>query len=519
MRRDTILTNSFWYGIEMAADLIFGLLASVAIARVMGPERLGYYVYLVFLTNVAGKLAGFGGAEAARKYISEYLAADQPGLARAVFFKVLQIQTLLAIVVPAIAIGAMFIVGDPEYRFVALLLMLAMAPSFIGAVPALANVAAENFSRNVRGALFGLLSYVTVVSLTLIFDWGLIGLASGVLIRRSVETSVRLLAAVRWMRALPRAGNVPLLTRKLLTFSGQAICVTMLTLVVWDRSEIVFLKHFSDVKQLAYYSVAFSLTEYILMIPNVIGGATGAALMTAFGRGGSHAGILAASAIRRLAIVIVPVHLGIAAVGAAAIKVTYGSAYVSAIPALAVAAVLSLPKGLYWLPQHIMQAADKQGTMLRWLGITAVLNLVLDAMLIPPFGAIGAAVGNGLAQSFGVIVLTVSAGRLCGMVTPWKYMLRVLFCGLIMLGPTVALTVSLPPALALPTAVFAGVITYVAALRVTRAVPAEDADALRALGANLPAPLKAAFFMAIRIITPSSALQDVEEQSYQAAAS
>jgi O-antigen/teichoic acid export membrane protein len=47
----TIARNSFWYGLELLFGLCAALVTSVAVARVMGPERLSYYQLMVWLTN------------------------------------------------------------------------------------------------------------------------------------------------------------------------------------------------------------------------------------------------------------------------------------------------------------------------------------------------------------------------------------------------------------------------------------------------------------------------------------
>jgi O-antigen/teichoic acid export membrane protein len=59
MQRDnakTITRNSFWYAVDASAATIVMLIASVPVARVMGPEVLGHYIFLVFMTTIAQRL-------------------------------------------------------------------------------------------------------------------------------------------------------------------------------------------------------------------------------------------------------------------------------------------------------------------------------------------------------------------------------------------------------------------------------------------------------------------------------
>ena len=46
-----ILSNSFWFGLETALEAIVFLGTSVAVARYLGPEKLGYFSYINFFVN------------------------------------------------------------------------------------------------------------------------------------------------------------------------------------------------------------------------------------------------------------------------------------------------------------------------------------------------------------------------------------------------------------------------------------------------------------------------------------
>jgi len=504
VKRGNILQNSFWYGIEIAADIVLGAIASIVTARVMGPELLGHFVYFVFLTNVAGRLGGLGMASAAKKYIAEHLARDEKGLVRLVFFAVLRMQTVLAVVIPLLGIGFLMLFGDPTHRTMACLLVLSIGPALVSVVPAMANVAAESFSRNVPGALLGLFAYVTTVALTLTLDWGLVGLASAVLLRRSVEMTVRLWPAIRWMKSLPVVPSPEGLNRKVLAFSGQALAVSVLMIVVWDRSELLFLKQFSSITELAFYTVAFGLTEQILMLPNIFGGAVGAALMAEHGRNQDRAGERAANAMRYMCLMVFPIHVGIAALSSPLIRLTYGPAYLPAIHVLSIAMLLAIPKAFFWMPWSVYQAADRQATMFRWLLAAAILNLTLDATLIPHYGSIGAALANGISQAFAVISMWPTAARLCHLRLPWNSLVRIAFAAAVM-GAVVALAPWLLHSLAATVlGIVLGVLLYGVLLRLTRALGQEDGEAFSQLTGRLPGSLRRLLARAVRLLGASA---------------
>ena len=71
----------------------------------------------------------------------------------------------------------------------------------------------------------------------------------------------------------------------MMSFATQSVMGMLLTLVVWDRSELFLLKHLSpDIRQLAFYSVAFGLAERLLLFPTIFAAASGASIYAQYGR-------------------------------------------------------------------------------------------------------------------------------------------------------------------------------------------------------------------------------------------
>jgi len=363
---------------------------------------------------------------------------------------------------------------EPPYRLAACLLVLSIAPALVSVVPSQANMAAERFSRNIPSAIAGILAYAIMVTLALTRNWSLAGLASAFLIRRLVETTIRIIPVIQWMRKLPECSAPKSLNRKLLNVSAQNLAITALTLIVWDRSEIMFLKAFCDVRQLAFYSVAFSVTGYLALLPNVIGAAVGANVMAEYARARSRTSVIAANSMRYLGLLVLPLNCGIAALSGPAIRVAYGPLYAAAIPVLAIAAVLAIPKAFYWLPYTIHLAADKQAVLIRWLIVTAVLNVGLDALLIPRYGAIGAAIANGVAQSLTVALLLAKAKQLCPMKLMNHTVAAIVASAALMTGAAVALASFLRPLPASIAGVTVGAIVYLTSLRLMRALSPAD---------------------------------------------
>src|SRR4051794_12643101 len=92
-----IARNSFWYGVELLYSLVGALVTSIVVARAIGPLRLSYFNYIVWLTNTTAALGGFGLQTMARKYMAEYLNLGEKGVARAIYLSALRIQVWAAV--------------------------------------------------------------------------------------------------------------------------------------------------------------------------------------------------------------------------------------------------------------------------------------------------------------------------------------------------------------------------------------------------------------------------------------
>lgn len=492
-RARSIAGNSFWYGLESVIDSAAALVVSVVVARAIGPQRLGYYIYMMFLVNLAVRLGGSGPGAAVRKYLSEAIGRGDLGLARHVFFTMLRWHAALGLLFTAAGWLLVLVWGEPNQKLVASLLVASVFATFVNTVPSQANMAAEDFSRNVPASMLSLLAYVTIVALSLTLGWGVAGLAAAVLVRRTLEMLLRLVSAVHWVREFPRQTIAPHLAARMMSFSGKSLAVTLLLMIVWDRSELVLLKRFSAIQEVTFFSVAFSVTEALLLLPNVIGAAVSARLMVEYGRTSNHLQSLSSSSLRFLALLVFPMFAGLAALSAPVTRLFYGPAYLPAIPVLFVALLLAVPKAFYWFPSAMLQAFDRQGTMFGCLLVVAAGNITLDLALIPRFGALGAAIGNGVSQAAAVLVLLLAIRRRCGIRVPWTALLKNVVVAGAMGAAVFASVKPLPPAAAVVAGPLLGAVLYLVLVRLSGLLSAEDAAAAAEMGARIPERLRVPF--------------------------
>jgi O-antigen/teichoic acid export membrane protein len=410
MNSNTIAKNSFWYGIETITNLLLSFFTSIVIARTIGPENLGYFLYMWWIAGVAGMVGSLGIPAATRKYMSEYSGRGQMGIARTVFYKTLRLQTGIAAVAAISSLFVIWFFGDHRYRLMSLFMIASIFPYMVNSVVAGANAAFEDLRANVPASLVSTGIFVSAVALSIYFGWNLLGISIGLFTMRAAELVVRLIPMIRRLNAYSPEPLDQILSKRMFLFSGQSLVLLLLGLVVWDRSEMIFLKSLcSDIRQVAFYSVAFNLTERLLIFSQIFGTATEATVMAQYGRDSTRSGDLISASVRYLALISFPVHLGLAAIAGPVMWIIYGHKYAGAVPALMVAACLGIPKAFLLPVQGLLASWERQDLIIRWGLVAGVINIALDLALIPRFGAVGAALANGTAQTFSVLALWLAA--------------------------------------------------------------------------------------------------------------
>jgi O-antigen/teichoic acid export membrane protein len=383
-------------------------------------------------------------------------------------------------------------------------------PSMVNSVAAGANTALEDLRANVPASFVSTGIFVICVFSSIYFGWGLLGISIGLLTMRTAELVVRLIPLIKHFKQYRPERLDRVLSRRMFLFSGQSLILLLLGLIVWDRSEMVFLKNLcTDIRQVAFYSVAFNITERLLVFSQVFGTATGATLMVQYGRDSTLVRGLAETSARYLALISFPVHLGLAAIAAPLVSATYGSKYSEAVPALIVAACLGIPKAFFLPAQAILSSWDRQIVIIRWGLVSAALNVLLDFSLIPKYGAVGAAIANGVTQTFFAAVLWLALVPLLNLRFEKLAIAKTAVISVVMAVVVHVATARIPGFLGLTLAIILGVIVYLALIRISGVLNQEDQGRLLNLRNHFPASFRHLFEQGVNwlIVDPVASLK------------
>jgi len=391
--------------------LLTSLIAASVSARMLGPSGRGYYASLVLLSVLFAQLFGAGLGEA---------AIVLPGSGRASHKTAF--SATLAVIIPLGFLGAItcIVTGavalDPgssdEWTALGLagLLVLLNACS--------STLAWFLISREkvvLVGAITVMSATVIVVSLCLFLS--VLHLRASGAVLASVLGIVAILAALLWF--VPRQGISlrPAWDGRYLRSAarfGLGIQISNLLVQMAGRIDLIIVYRIGGSAPAGMYSIALTLGALVGSVPVAIAYAAFPRLPKVTE---DEARALTASLFRTGIAAAVSTSVALSVLAPFAIPVVFGPAYRGAIgPTL-----ILVPAGVLWSGQWILCRAAAARALTRPLVlsffVSFVIMILLDLILIPRFGVMGAAVGSFIssAAGFGTAVASLVRGG-----WPWR---------------------------------------------------------------------------------------------------
>jgi O-antigen/teichoic acid export membrane protein len=503
-----VARNSVLNALDTGVSLLMGVATAGIVARSLGPAKMGQYAFAIWLANTMGSFALHGVGAVLNKYLAEYFGKGELAIAKAMVRLGFRIQLTFLLLVGCLSfVYVWWRIPEGQRLFTSLVLATTL-PGLLSIPPTMANIAAEDFAANIIPAICSTLLQPLGILLALGLKWGphtlvprfeLAGLAGGYLFCRVVDLVLRLwFFRNRFPPGLPHVVLPEELRSRMWTFLWHSSALLVLDIIVWERSEMFFLKKFSHPDQAAFYSTGFQFSGVLMSLPASFAMAASASLMVERGRNPSALNRATIATLRYMALMVFPMAAGLAALSGPVIHILYGEKYFPAIPVFALMTLLIIPKALVGPAQWILRAVEKQGFMVRWMIVAALATLTLDYLLVQLYGAMGAAWGNGVGQLVAVLGIWAFAAHTERLTLPWSELTRMAAAAAIMGVIAYSFTLFLPSVAAILIAVPVGVVVYGALLRALRSFAEEDGPRLRGLGSQLPLSLRAWYDGGIR---------------------
>jgi O-antigen/teichoic acid export membrane protein len=213
---------------------------------------------------------------------------------------------------------------------------------------------------------------------------------------------------IRWHGTVPAE-----LASRLKRYNLGLAALILLDVVVWQRSELLFLGRFQPSSQVSFYAVPFALTE---RITDLIPGALLAVLLPGLTYAQASAdpsrfGVVFRNALRYLAILTLPISVVGILIAPWLVRLLYGPGFEPATLVLQILLISIVFGVLGQAARSALLGFERQGLLLKTGVIAAALSILLDLLLIPRWGAIGAALANTVVQATWAIAIFIPVWR------------------------------------------------------------------------------------------------------------
>lgn len=437
-----MLKNYFYNGLSIILTTIAGIVASVVLARVLGPEKWGEYSQAGWLMAITATLFGGGLIFTAMRFLGTYSLVDGSAERPRIIVWLTLAQLLL--ILPGCLLLWFFAsqINDalgwhlePRLIQVSALGILAISLTQLG------TAMLRGLQRFHALALISIPAAIVILSTIPIVlrypNVGVLVVATAVGQLLLIPLFIILIRERRSARPHLAVTGPPAIWRIMTRYSFLVYLNSLADQVVWQRSEIFFLGRLSDPAQSAYYALAYTLagTVFAVTAMAITGTLTPMFSSSTDASGRQHKDLpqLYRQSFSFLNWIALPCAVGLAIVSPTVIRILYGEAYTPVIPVINLVIVSSMI-GVYARPSaSVIHAINRPSVLFIATLLVLPINLGLAWYLVPRQGAVGAAVANLAAQSVGAAVAVIYATWVVGLHYDWnsigKSAIGALACG------------------------------------------------------------------------------------------
>ncbi len=383
----SIAKNTFYLTLASVGQKLIAFVYFLFVARIMQPELTGQYFLSVSIAMIFSVIADFGITPVVIREIAQTPKNTTDILRRALAMKI-----PLLLIGYACAIGAAMIFGYPKEIiwltiFSGISLVLdSVHLLFYGVLRGHQHLRVESlgmFAGQAITALIGAVVLWQLPSLTLLMLALIAGSAFNVIL--SLFAVVNRFGA-RSLMPIWEQKYLRHLLNMALPFALAAIFVK-----VYSYVDTLLISKFLDTTAVGLYSIAYKFTYAFQFLPL----AFIAALYPRFSSAAVHdqdqLSHLFERAMWYMMLLSIPLTLGIWLISDQAVLLV-GSAYANSATVLSVLIFVLIPIFLDFPIGALLNASNRQATKTTIMGLTMVINIVLNVIFVPIVGILGAAI-------------------------------------------------------------------------------------------------------------------------------
>lgn len=388
------------------------VVAMAWIARSLGPENQGRFGFVHWLAAIVAQASVWGLGVTSTRFVAASLGDGDPRTAAEAVRLTTRWLLITLLAVGCVAAGTAWLFGG-ELRV-----------PLLAAVPMVLTISLYQWRLGVAWglrrfdiALVGYLVFFTALFSLLPFALSHPDPIAALVLAFATARGLHLALIWRWThRALRQlvadSASSPDRTKKfdglapsMLRYARQMFVVALFGALLWERTSLPFLKITADFEQIGFYTAAFGVSVLFLRVPGMLAQVLLPVVAELEGSGASPEvlGTMFRRAAKILSVLIIPPVVLLWLGAPWVIELMFGAEYQESTRLLRILLIPLLFAGPGAAGAKTLIGAGQQVRLVKIVAATASLKLLLCGILIPLFGATGAAVSVAISWSLAMV--------------------------------------------------------------------------------------------------------------------
>ncbi|AKG91241.1 Membrane protein involved in the export of O-antigen and teichoic acid [Geoglobus ahangari] len=388
-----VAKNALYNSSAILIGNISGIIITVFLARALGPVDFGIYSLTISIALLIISLTDFGINQTVIRYVSDAIGKREISLARGYIRELGKIKAILAVIVSASLVLLSDILSTNVFHKPDLSLPLKVVSGFVLFYPISGfligifnglNDFRANFVKSSTYEFFRATTIITLVTL----GYSVVGAIFGFVVASLASLlSLAILLLKKYKTyVIGKAEKIDIL--RVLRFTGY-LTISGIAWTVFTYVDSVMIGTFLPAEYVGYYRASYTIigaVAGILSLPVVL-----FPVFVQLGRDDLK------NAFNRVfkysAMIAVPASFGLPAISKEIVLAIYGPEYLSAVPVFWILSFLILRSAVgFW--GVIFNAKEMPEYPVKVILLGMALNILLNYLMIPKFGIIGAAIAT-----------------------------------------------------------------------------------------------------------------------------
>lgn len=396
-----VIKNSFFLSLTTVSDRLAEFVLFFLLARSLGPAFVGDYKTIVMFLTIFQNLANYGLMQLVMREVAT--CADREQVA-ALLMNYGVAGLLISIALLLVMNGVVAVAGYPAHVTLGVYVVsLALVPSSWRRVAEATISGLESMEYISLVSFLGALFRVLLTFLLLWRGGGMMAVLWVLVLTQFAVVPAYLYVIKRFLTVGAMRPDMACV-RRMAQEVGLFLLMGILVIGVGTQIDILMVRRMTTAAEAGFYTAASTLVQLVFLLRPALLNSVFPNMATMFTESVPRLQTLTSNLLSLFVIVLLPVPFLVWILAEPLMPLLLGEGFSASAPVLQALIWIVLPSFAYAMLSRVLIAGQQERLNIQVAGVGMALNVILNLLLIPSYGAVGAALSSVL-----VMVLALAA--------------------------------------------------------------------------------------------------------------